>query len=377
MPLLKLELPGLPWQEVAMSEVGVSLEPEEPKRKRKKRHKSDRQVSHRRTMITSIIIGSVAVHAVALVLFGLWTVAKHFSRPEARFEMKREVKIPPKPPEHKMNVAKHEAMAPKPTFNDKLVSTRPIDFALPEMPQVDLDQMLPLDPSELISDQVSGLVGSAALGSGFGQGMRGGGGTGEGMNFFGVKAQGDRILLLFDVSASVVNKANAAGIPLERIQKETIKLIEGLPISSQFSLIQFTGNYMAFTDELIAATPANKKLAVTWVEEEWETSGSMSLASKGVVQNLTGVVGIIEKSITMRPDVIFLISDASFQWRPTGGFANIPYDDISDAVESIEEELRADVPIHFLAFEPKDDDAKGWSRIVRKTGGEFKELKEN
>jgi hypothetical protein len=291
--------------------------------------------------------------------------------------MKREVKIPPKPPEHKMNVAKHEAMAPKPTFNDKLVSTRPIDFALPEMPQVDLDQMLPLDPSELISDQVSGLVGSAALGSGFGQGMKGGGGTGEGMNFFGVKAQGDRILLLFDVSASVVNKANAAGIPLERIQKETIQLIEGLPINSQFSLIQFTGNYMAFTDELIAATPANKKLAVTWVEEEWETSGSMSSTSKGVVQNLTGVVGIIEKSITMRPDVIFLISDASFQWRPTGGFANIPYDDITDAVESIEEELRADVPIHFLAFEPKDDDAKGWSRIVRKTGGEFKELKEN
>jgi hypothetical protein len=359
-----------------MSEVGVSLEPEAPKRKRKKRQKSDRQASHRRAMITSIIIGSVAVHAVALVMFGLWTVAKHFSRPEARFEMKREVKIPPKPPEHKMNVAKHEAMAPKPTFNDRLVSTRPIDFALPEMPQIDLDQMLPLDPSELISDQVSGLVGSAALGSGLGQGMRGGGGTGEGMNFFGVRAQGDRILLLFDVSASVVNKADAAGIPLERIQKETIQLIEGLPISSQFSLIQFTGNYMAFTDELIAATPANKKLAVTWVEEEWETSGSMSSASKGVVQNLTGVVGIIEKSITMRPDVIFLISDASFQWRPTGGFANIPYDDIEDAVESIEEELLAEVPIHFLAFEPKDDDAKGWSRIVRKTGGEFKELKE-
>ena len=359
-----------------MSEVGVSLEPEAPKRKRKKRQKSDRQVSHRRAMITSIIIGRVAVHAVALVMFGLWTVAKHFSRPEARFEMKREVKIPPKPPEHKMNVAKHEAMAPKPTFNDRLVSTRPIDFALPEMPQIDLNQMLPLDPSELISDQVSGLVGSAALGSGLGQGMRGGGGTGEGMNFFGVKAQGDRILLLFDVSASVVNKADAAGIPLERIQKETIQLIEGLPISSQFSLIQFTGNYMAFTDELIAATPANKKLAVTWVEEEWETSGSMSSASKGVVQNLTGVVGIIEKSITMRPDVIFLISDASFQWRPTGGFANIPYDDIEDAVDSIEEELLAEVPIHFLAFEPKDDDAKGWSRIVRKTGGEFKELKE-
>lgn len=276
-----------------------------------------------------------------------------------------------------MNVAKHEAMTPKPTFNDKLVSTRPTDFALPEMPEVNLDQMLPLDPSELITDQVNGLVGSAALGSGLGQGLSGGGGTGDGMSFFGVKAKGDRILLLFDVSASVVNKAEAAGMPLERIQEETIKMIGTLPISSQFSLIQFTGNYMPFTDELIAATPKNKELAQSWVEEKWVTSGSMSSSASGVVNNLTGIVGILERSIMMRPDVIFLISDASFQWRPDGGsgYKNVPYDEIKGVVEKIEEDLRQDVPIYFIAFQPKSDDSSEWSRIVRKTGGEFRELK--
>ncbi len=366
-----------------MSEVSIQLNPDSPKPKKVKKKKPPQTreevaKANRRAMIGSIIIGSIAVHAVALVLFGLWTVAKHFSRPEARFEMKKVVKIPPKTPEHKMNVAKHEAMAPKPTFNDKLVSTRPIDFALPEMPEVNLDQMLPLDPSELISDQVNGLVGSAALGSGFGQGLSGGGGTGEGMSFFGVKANGDRILLLFDVSASVVNKAEAAGIPLERIQEETMKMIGTLPISSRFSLIQFTGNYMPFTEELIAATPKNKELAQEWVEDKWVTSGSMSSTTTGVVQNLTGVVGILERAIQMRPDVIFLISDASFQWRPNGGggFSNIPYDEIEDVVERMEDELRQEVPIHFIAFEPKDDDASEWSKIVRKTGGEFRELKE-
>ncbi|MDF1826113.1 MAG: hypothetical protein P1U68_15815 [Verrucomicrobiales bacterium] len=366
-----------------MSEVSIQLNPDSPKPKKvkKKRPPQTREEtarSNRRAMIGSIIIGSIAVHAVALVLFGLWTVAKHFSRPEARFEMKKVVKIPPKTPEHKMNVARHEAMAPRPTFNDKLVSTRPTEFALPEMPEVNLDQMLPLDPSELISDQVNGLVGSAALGSGLGQGLSGAGGTGEGMSFFGVKANGDRILLLFDVSASVVNKAEAAGIPLERIQEETIKMIGTLPISSQFSLIQFTGNYMPFTDELIAATPKNKELAKSWVEERWVTSGSMSSSTNGVVNNLTGIVGILERSIKMRPDVIFLISDASFQWRPEGGsaYSNVPYDEIKDVVETLKEELRQDVPIHFIAFEPKSDDSAQWTKIVRKTGGEFRELKE-
>jgi len=276
-----------------------------------------------------------------------------------------------------MNVAKHEAMAPKPTFNDKLISTRPVDFALPDLPQIDMDQILPLDPSELISDQVNSLVGSAALGSGLGQGLSGGGGTGDGMSFFGVKAQGDRILLLFDVSASVVNKAEKAGIPLERIQEETIRMIGTLPISSQFSLIQFTGNYMPFTEELIAATPGNKDSAKQWVTEKWVTSGTMSSASKSVVTNLTGVVGVLERAAAMRPDVVFLISDASFQWRPEGGggFKNVPYAEIRRAVESLGGGPGGKVPLHFVAFEPKSDDVKEWTRLTRSSGGQFRELK--
>lgn len=369
-----------------MSEISISLQPESspPPRPRKKRRaprpRPDgvrREKSHRRALIGSILIGSIVVHGVVLLIFGIWTVAKQFTRPEARFEVKRVVRIPPKTPEHKMNVAKHEAMAPKPTFNDKLVSTRPVEFALPELPRVDLDQMLPLDPSELISDQVSGLVGSAALGSGLGQGLAGGGGMGQGMSFFGVQTQGQRILLLFDVSSSVVNKANAAGIPLERIQEETIKLIGGLPIGAQFSIIQFTGNYLPFTEELIAATPANKELAKKWVEEKWNKSGAMSAATAGVVSNLLGVVGVLERAVAMRPDVIFLISDASFQWRPegAGGLSNIPYDEIKKAVDQIGRASQEEIPLHFIAFQPKADDEKEWRRLARSTGGEFRQLK--
>ena len=135
-----------------MSEVSISLQPESPQPSRPKRPKRKRPAkprpdsltqakSERRAMIGSVVIASIIIHAVILVLFGIWTVAKHFSRPEARFEMKKSVKIPPKTPEHKMNVAKHEAMAPKPTFNDKLVSTRPVEFALPELPQLEVTRL--------------------------------------------------------------------------------------------------------------------------------------------------------------------------------------------------------------------------------------------
>lgn len=346
-----------------------------PKKVKRKPSGEDRVKSGRKAMITSVIVGSIVVHLIGLAIFGLWTVAEYFTRPEARFEVqKKVVKIPPKPPEHKMNVAKHEAMAPKPVFNDKLVSTRPADFALPELPQVNLDQMLPLDPSELISDQVNGLVGSAALGSGLGSGMGGGGGTGSGMSFFGVKADGDRIVLLFDVSSSVVNKAEKAGVPLERIQDETLKMIAGLPISAQFSMIQFTQNYKPFSAELLAATPGNKELAQEWVKDEWVTSGSMS--GRGVVSNPRGLMAVLEKAFEMRPNVIFLISDASFQWRPEGGIKDIPYTDLRRAIDKMQEALPREAPIHFIGFAPDSEDVKEWKRILRRSDGEFRELKE-
>jgi len=362
-----------------MSEISIKLQsPVPPPKKKKPRPQADEVArKNRRALIISILIGSIAVHVVALVLFGLWTVAQHFRRPEARFEMKKVVKIPPKTPEHKMNVARHEAMAPKPVFNDKLISTRPVEFALPDLPKVNLDQMLPLDPSELISDQINGLLGSAAMGSGLGSGFEGGGGSGTGLSFFGMKAEGNRILLLFDVSLSVVNKANAAGVPLEKIQEETLKLIDSLPISNRFSMIQFTGNYMPFTDELIAATPGNKKLAKAWVEKKWVTGGSMSASTNGVVSNLTGLIGVLEKSITMRPDLVFLISDASFQWRPDGGgtFANIPYEDIRQTVRKLAETgTIKKVPIHMIAFQPREDDVSEWKKMLRRNGGEFRLL---
>lgn len=368
-----------------MSEISISLqpgtpEPPPPKKGRSAKTRPDgvaRERSQRRATLVTVLIGSAVVHLVLLLILGIWTVAKHFTRPEARFDVKKVVKIPPRTPEHKMNVAKHEAMSAKPAFTDKLVSTRPSAFALPELPRIDLDQVLPLDPSELISDQVSGLVGSAALGSGLGSGLTGGGGTGRGMSFFGVQTQGQRVLLLFDVSASVVNKANAAGIPLERIQEETLKLLDTLPIAAQFSLIQFTGNYLPFTDELVAATPGNKDLARQWVRDKWVKVGTMSASASGVVSNRTGVVGVLERASAMRPDVVFLISDASFQWRPGGGggFSNVPYDEIKKAVEALSGATGGKVPLHFIAFQPKPGDKDEWSRIVKKTGGEFRELK--
>jgi hypothetical protein len=344
------------------------------KPKKSKATKAQGDLVAKRGLLVSVIIGSVVVHAIAGILLGIFWIIQAFHPPEAVFEVPpQKITIPTQTPEHKMNMAQHEAMTPKPTFSERLVSTTPTDFALPPLPEVDMDQMLPLDPSELVSDQVSSLVGASGLGSGSGAGLLGSGGSGTGMSFFGVEAEGSRIVLLFDVSLSVVNKANAVGLPLERIQEETLKLIDGLPVDSRFSLVQFTQNYKAFSEELLVASAPNKEAAREWVENQWVSTGSMS--GRSVTSNPQGLLAVLDLAYSMDPDLIFLISDGSFHYRPTGGIVRIPHDELGDRIRMLQAGLTREAPLHFIGFQMRNEDEREWSRMVRRTGGKIRAIR--
>lgn len=335
--------------------------------------------SQRRGIIVSIILASLIAHLIGLGLFGLWVVAQQFAKVEAVFQVKETLKIPvQKTPEHRMSVAAHEAAAPKPVFQDKLVSTRPAPFSLPELPKLDVQQMLPLNPSELVSDQVTSLVGTAGLGSGLGDGLSGGGGTGKAMTnftFMGIKAAGRRIVLLFDVSGSVVNKAEATGMPLSKIKEETLKLISGLPSGAQFGLVQFVRNYKPFREEMTPVTPANRDLAAQWMETEWNESGQMARGGRGVRSpNPNGVVCVLDAAFELKPDVVFLISDGGF-WQSYPEERRIPHDVLEDKMKELQKGQAERIPVHFIGFQMHPNDKGAWERIARRTGGKFREIK--
>lgn len=326
----------------------------------------------RRNLIFTIIAAAVVLHIAGGVVAGVIVVAKYIFPPAANFEVKKDIRLPAKQREHRMNMAAFDAMTPKPTFNDRMQSLRPTAFALPELPKMPLDQMVPLDPAEIISDQVSSLVGTAGSGGG-GEGAGGMGGTGFGMSFFGIQATGKRILLLFDVSGSVVNKAAKAGVPLSKIKEETATLVSKLPINARFGIIQFTQNYKPFNAELVPATDANRAAALKWIETEWVESGTMA-ASGSVKSNPRGLAGVLEVAARMQPDVVFLISDASFQWRPGGTLVNIPWDELKKIADGPLQGPEG-TKLHFIGFEMKDEDRREMGSVVRKTGGKIREIK--
>ncbi len=329
----------------------------------------------RRKLIISIIVGVLVLHLLGGIVAGVIVVAKYIFPPPANFVVKRDIRLPAKQREHEMNMAAFDAMTPKPTFNDRLQSLRPAPFALPELPKMPMDQMLPLDPAEIVSDQVSSLVGTAGQGPG-GEGSGGVGGTGVGMSFFGIQSTGKRVLLLFDVSTSVVNKANKAGVPLSKIQEETINLISKLPINARFGIIQFTRNYKAFNKELVPATDQNRAAALDWINNEWVDSGMMAASGK-VVANNRGFVGVLELAARLQPDVIFVISDGSFQWNPDnapGYGGDIPWKEIEKVARGPLQGPEG-CKINFIGFEMKPQDKREAGSLARGTGGKLREMK--
>lgn len=331
----------------------------------------------RRKVVGTIIAGSLAVHVIGGVLAGVWVVAKYLTPPPATFTVHRDLKIPPKERENKMTMAEFDALTPKPTLNEKLASLQPTEFALPDLPEVPINQMLPLDPSSLVTDQVTSLVGTAGLGAG-GEGAGGTGGTGDGFSFFGIEATGNRILLLFDVSGSVVNKAEKSGVPLSEIKAKTIELIENLGASSSFNLVQFTRNYNFFQDQLVPATDDNKAAARDWVVNEWTEEGMLSSASRDVTRNPEGLMTLLPKALSLEPDVVFLISDGSFQMADPEGKNSFGVDIEARAIDRLikahTEKTGIEVPINFIGFEMDEEDRRDLRRIFRRTGGTFREL---
>ena len=319
-----------------------------------------------RRLIITVVLVSIGIHLAAGIVAGVIIVVHYLSEPPAEFKAARDIRLPAKKREHKMNMAALDAMAPKPSFNDKMQSSKPAPFALPDLPKVPMDQMLPLDPSAIVSDQVSSIVGSG-LGNGNGNGGSGGGGEGGmGFSFLGISSQKKRILLLFDISLSVVNKANASGMPLSRIRDETLDLLDKLPITARFGIIEFSQNYKAYKNELLPVTDQNRSAIKSWIQSEWQESGSVN-----GVTNPKGLIGVLELAAKMQPDVIFMVSDGSFQWRTTGKIEDIPWDDVRKVIK----EQLPDCVINFVGFQVKPKDRGEMSNITSGSHGRIREIK--
>ena len=264
----------------------------------------------RKRLIVTVIVASVAVHFIGAIGAGIWIVARYFLPPTATFEVKKEIRIAAEEREHRMNMAEFDAAQPKPTFTDKMSSARPTEFALPDLPLMPVDAATTVDPSDIVSDQLSALAGA---GAGSGTGSGGGGKGGSAIQFLGLPGTGQRVILIFDVSGTVSNALEKAGTPLSVIKDEISELLGKLSINSTFGIAQFSRQYAFFRPELLPATEPNRLAAREWLEK-WFSSGTfLKKNTPNLVRDKVGFLGVLKEAFKLKPDLIYIVGDGSFQ----------------------------------------------------------------
>lgn len=335
----------------------------------------DKTKAQRRAMVGGVLLIAILVHVLAGIGAAVWIVARALAQPEATFVAQKIVTLPPKIIDPRMAASELEAAAPKPTFDDKIASLRETDFALPDLPPMPMDRLMDFDPSTIMSDQISSMATAAGAGGGDG-GLGGGGGLGDTMNFLGIQTTGRRIVLMYDISTTVVNSAARAGIPFERIREETLKMLEGLSINSRFALVQFARNYAFFQPELLPATDANREKAREWLNQWFAVEGSMKQNTPRMVRGSPGFLVVLEEVFKMNPDVVFIVSDAKF-WRAKPGSESgerIPYDEINKFIREQQRNRPEPVKIHFIGVGIPKDVAREIRKWVRPGGGVVREV---
>jgi hypothetical protein len=340
------------------------------------------QVLSLKTFLTSL---GVHVVLVALAIFVFVKTMKPAPPPPPVMEAPKQVQMAAKAREQKMLSAKHEAMAPKPSYSQKITANTPSKITLPEMPDINLNQMLPLDPTALVSDQVSSLVGAAGRGFGTGAGVGGSGGTGKGgMSFFNIKDGGRSVVVMLDVSDSMFGRTGDYDYSSRKLVKigrdqhfqiirdQAIELVQGLSPDSRFGIIRWSGSARSWRPELVRATDTNKKDAEYHIQEEVDvrTSGPTGGRPGGTRHDYA-----VEELLKLRPETAFLLTDGNATRSNSGKLEVIPTEEIVALLDAAPPPLPRIHTIYYMTGEDKKEEEELLKGIARKTGGKFSKIK--
>ena len=313
------------------------------------------------------LLAACAVNGLLLLAAAGIVVVRVLRTPEPEFAAVVDVEVPPEPWEQELEEGAVDAGAA--AAQSELERVR-VDLPLPEGPV--LPAYAPGAPSETASaDLLSGLAQGFLDQAGF-AGLSSASTAGGAASFFGVEDTGDRIVLIVNTSASVLRRARARGVSIERIQSEVVSVVEGLDPRCEFGLVHFSQGVRLFAPRLAPATPANRKVFSDWV--------SASLRGNPPVREgapSTGHEAALEEALALEPDVIFLVTDGQLERRVGSPgawtYPVIPTDEFLRSVRRMKGGGRA-VRLHIIGFELGVREREAMGRLARDFGGQVREF---
>lgn len=317
------------------------------------------------------LLQAVVVIALVLLAARFVTVLVLSFREEPVFNAPKTIYLPQRELEHQMAVSEFQNAAATPATipaltTESLLATAP---ALPQVPEVDFT---PVENEAMVTESdalfgQSGLMGAlGALSS-----------QASSVSFLGIEEQASRFVIVMDISTSVVNSVEAAGMKIEDVRDETKRLIQSLNANTLFGLVQHSRSYDPFQQTLIPATVPNKELALDWLDRRFRTTGTSGSGWRGGPGGRNSILPILDFVFEMQPDVIFMISDGGYFASPEN--TPVPLRDVLDLIRRRQKDLPGDARIHTIHFPDtrEIDDGRIGPRmrdIANRNGGKYRKV---
>ncbi len=334
----------------------------------KRRTRSD---ASRKKALWISLLQALVVLVLLLACARFVTVLVLSLREEPVFSAPKTIYLPQRQLDHQMAVAEFQNAAATPATipqltTESLLASAP---ALPAVPNVDFT---PVESEALVTDAdalfgESGLMGAlGALSS-----------QASSVSFLGISEEAARFVIVMDISGSVVNSAEAAGVDFNSIREEAKTLIQNLNANTLFGFVQHSRRFDTFQDSLIPATVANKELATDWLDRRFRTSGTSGSGWRGGPDGSDGILPILDFVFSMQPDVIFLISDGGY--FTSDGNRPVPLDQILRRIRDRQSDLPQNARIHAIHFpDPRNiQDGRvggGMRRIATNNDGQYRRI---
>lgn len=222
------------------------------------------------------LLGSIVFHGSLLLVAAVFVISNIFYNKESTFvgqppPMKS---YEPRKLEFKVKVSKQQRSSSRPSMAPRLVSTR--TTASITMPEIKMDAKAVKTSFQPKFKAFGGTGLGSGLGTGYG--LSGFGNGVSAFDFFGIKGRGDRIVILVDVSVSMVEDDKGGPKGYSRVKNRINEVIDALSEGAMFNLVVFADAASAFETNVVVATEDNKNKAKMFMRG-FNTEGNYGLTS--------------------------------------------------------------------------------------------------
>jgi hypothetical protein len=237
----------------------------------------------RRKMLMYIFGGALVVQSIALMAVWGWTIMQQRNEEVVIFRTPPPARrYEPRKLEHKVKVQKQQRSSSRPAMMPRMVSMRMSDLSLPE---VKVDPKVIHTTFQPKFRAVSGRGLGAGLGTG--HGTHGFGSGVANMNFFGLRARGEKVAILLDVSLSMVEDVRGGVKGFQQVKRRMNEVIDALPETALFNVVAFADAASAMNGklEMVIANEGNKRRAKDFIRPFNQGEGHWGLDQSNIQPN--------------------------------------------------------------------------------------------